>query len=110
MTLWHIILLIYTLIGGLAFLGVFLFFAYISYASPAEYYGDYYYPNHNKGNSGVTVSITVGLLIGVSCGLLWPFILLLLLGAQVFTIGTKEFSRLMTRLTTSKEGGGRNDE
>ena len=49
MTHWRAILLIYAIIGGLIFLGVLLFFAWAAYTDDeAEYFEDYYYPNHNK--------------------------------------------------------------
>lgn len=111
MTHWRTILLIYAAVGGLVFLGALLFFAYVSYTDDeAEYCEDYYYPNHNKGHGGIIISATLGLFIGVPCGLLWPFIPLLLLGVWLFTTITEKFPHLMGHLADEEEGGDDNDE
>ena len=106
---WRAILLVYAVIGGLVFLGVLLFFAWASYTDDeAEYCEDYYYPNHNKGR--VLISAPLGLFIGLPCGLLWPFIPLLLFGVWIFTIVTEKFPRLMGHLADDTEGSDDNDE
>lgn len=111
MTHWRTILLIYAIIGGLVFLGVLLFFVYASYTDDeAEYCEDYYYPNHNKRNGGVIVSATLGLFIGVPCGLLWPFIPLLLFGVWALTAITEKFPRLLGNLADDEKVGDDNDE
>lgn len=108
---WRTILLIYAVIGGLVFLGVLLFFAWVAYTDDeAEYVEDYYYPKHNKGHGGVIISATLGLFIGVPCGLLWPFIPLLLLGVWIFTIITEKFPHLMGHLADDTKGSDGNDE
>ena len=108
---WRTILLIYAVIGGLVFLGVLLFFAWAAYTDDeAEYVEDYYYPNHNKGHGGVIISATLGLFIGVPCGLLWPFIPLLLLGVWIFTIITEKFPHHMGHLADDTKGSDGNDE
>lgn len=109
MTHWRTILLIYAIIGGLIFLGVLLFFAWAAYTDDeAEYCEDYYYPNHNKG--GILVLASLGLFIGIPCGLLWPFIPLLLFGVWIFTIVTEKFPFLMGHLADDTEGSDDNDE
>lgn len=106
---WRAILLVYAVIGGLVFLGVLLFFAWASYTDDeAEYCEDYYYPNYNKGR--VLISASLGLFIGLPCGLLWPFIPLLLFGVWIFTIVTEKFPRLMGHLADDTEGSDDNDE
>ena len=106
---WRAILLVYAVIGGLVFLGVLLFFAWASYTDDeAEYCEDDYYPNHNKGR--VLISASLGLFIGLPCGLLWPFIPLLLFGVWIFTIVTEKFPRLMGHLADDTEGSDDNDE
>ena len=109
MTHWRAILLIYAIIGGLIFLGVLLFFAWAAYTDDeAEYFEDYYYPNHSKDR--ILISASLGLFIGVPCGLLWPFIPLLLFGVWVFTIITEKFPHLMGHLADDTKGSGDNDE
>lgn len=96
---WRTILLVYAVVGGLVFLGVLLFVVHALCTDEEAKYCDDYSESGNR-----VISFVLGLLVGLPCGLLWPFVPVLLIGLWIFATVVETFPHLMRHLADEEEG------